>query len=164
MKTIFNRFLPLVALLLVAPAAMAHDVPCPLCGLKLVQATKDQDNEVVLRFGKKKIEYRCVYCALADSGKYDGDLIVYAPSETKGKPVLLQRTGGKWSAVKEAEGKLVADLDTVILNDFKSHAQCAMLSRAFHTKAGFDKYVAANKVAGAKALSVSEMAEAVAKG
>jgi hypothetical protein len=38
-----------------------------------------------------------------------------------------------------------------------------MLSRAFHTKAVFDKYVAANKVADAKALTLDEMVEAATK-
>ena len=161
MNNLKNLVLRLSALatlgLFAAPSALAHDVPCPLCGLKVVQATKSQDNEVVLRFGKKRIEYRCATCVLTDAKKYDGDLIVYAPSETKGKPVILQRTAGKWAAVKDEGGKLVPEEGAAFLNDFKSHAKCAMLSRAFHTKAGFDKYVAANKVADAKALSLDEM-------
>jgi hypothetical protein len=151
------------ALLAVSAFAAAHEVPCPFCGLKVVQATKTQDNEVVLRYGKKKIEYRCVYCALADANKYDGDLIVYAPSETKGQPVLLQRTAGKWSVVKEADGKLVPEEGIVFVNEFKSHPQCASLSRAFHTKAGFDKYVAENKVKEAKALTLDEIVQAAGK-
>jgi hypothetical protein len=160
-----NSLSKIVALALLALPALvaAHEVPCPVCGLKVVQSTKTQDNEVVLRYGKKKIEYRCVYCALADAKKYDGDLIVYAPSETKGKPVLLQRAAGKWSVVKEAEGKLVPEEGVVFINDFKSHAKCAALSRTFHTKEGFDKYVAANKVADAKALTLDEMVAVAGK-
>lgn len=167
MNNLKNLVLRLSALatlgLFAASSALAHDVPCPVCGLKLVQGTKTQDNEVVLRFGKKKIEYRCAYCAIADSKKYDGDLVIYAPSETKGKPVLLQRAAGKWSVVKDQDGKLVPEEGAVFLNDFKSHAKCAMLSRAFHSKEAFDKYVAANKVADAKALSLDEMVAASTK-
>jgi len=158
-----SKLLSILLVLMAAAFALAHDVPCPLCGMKVVQATKDRDNEVVLRFGKKKIEYRCVYCVLADAGKYNGDLIVYAPSETKGKPVLLQRKAGQWSVVKEADGKLVADPDAVFLNAFDNHAKCAMLSRAFHTKDGFDKYVAEMKVSGAKALTIDEIVAQVTK-
>jgi len=161
-----NRHLKtLIALapLFISAAASAHDVPCPLCGMKVVQATKTQDNEVVLRYGKKKIEYRCVYCAIADSKKYDGDLVVYAPSETKGKPVILQRTAGKWNVVKDQDGKLVPEDGVVFINDFKSHAQCAALSRAFHTKAGFEKYAAANKATDSKALTLEEMVAAATK-
>lgn len=164
LKNLVLRLCALATLGLVAvPSALAHPVPCPVCGLKLVEGTKTQDNEVVLRYGKKKIEYRCAYCAIADSKKYDGDIVIYAPSETKGKPVLLQRSAGKWSVVKEQGGKLVPEEGAVFLNDFKSHAKCAMLSRAFHTKEAFDKYVAANKVADAKALSLDEMVGASTK-
>ncbi|AIE83799.1 hypothetical protein [Fimbriimonas ginsengisoli] len=149
----------------IVPANMVrvHEVPCPLCGMKVVQGTKTQDNEVVLRFGRKKIEYRCVYCAIADSKKYDGDLVVYAPSETKGKPVLLTRTAGKWAAVKESEGKLVPESGVVFLNDFDSHDKCAKLSRAFHAKEGFDKYVKGNGAEKSKSMSLTEMVAAALK-
>ena len=133
MKNLF-----LLLSLLIAPLALAHEVPCPLCGLKVVQSTKKQDNEVVLRFGNKRIEYRCVYCALADARKYDGDLFVYAPSETKGKPVILQRKAGAWAVVRVEGEKIVPD-EAVFLNAFESHKSCAALSRAYHTKAGFAK-------------------------
>ena len=46
------------------------------------------------RFGRKRIEYRCVYCALSDAKSYNGDITILAPSELKGKPVLLTREGG----------------------------------------------------------------------
>ena len=143
----------LIALsLLIAPLALAHEVPCPLCGLKVVQSTKKQDNEVVLRFGNKRIEYRCVYCVLADSSKYDGDLFVYAPSETKGKPVILQRKSGSWSVVR-IEGEKIVPAEAVFLNVFESHKSCAALSRAYHTKAGFDK----NAPKGATPLTLDAM-------
>lgn len=133
------------------PIASAHEGDCPYCKMKLVQNTKEQDNEVVLKMGNKRIEYRCMYCVIKDQGRYKGDLIVYAPSEKVGEPVVLNRTGGKWAAPEGA----------VFLNTFKKHADCAALSRAFSSKAAFDAYVAKHKVQGAKALTFAEFAEAV---
>lgn len=136
-----------------APIASAHEGDCPYCKMKLVQNTKEQDNEVVLKMGNKRIEYRCMYCVIKDQGRYKGDLVVYAPSEKVGEPVVLKRTGGKWAAPEGA----------VFLNTFKKHADCAALSRAFSSKAAFDAYVAKHKVEGAKALTFAEFAEAVTK-
>ena len=137
----------------IAPMAMAHETPCPYCKMKVVQNTKEMDNEVVLKVGNKRIEYRCVYCVIKDQKKYSGDLIVYAPSEKKGEPIILKRTGGKWTA---PEG-------TMFLNVFTKHADCAALSRAFTSKAALDKYVAAHKVADARALTLEKFIEAVNK-
>ena len=142
-------------LLGVAALAAAHPVPCPRCGLKVAQATPTQDNEVVLRFGNKRIEYRCVDCALADAAKYDGDLFVYAPSETKGKPVILQRKAGAWSAVRVERERLVPEPDAVFLDAFDSHARCAALARAFHDRKGFDAY--AEKPRGALPLTLDAL-------
>lgn len=132
--------------------ASAHEGNCPYCQLKLVQNTKDQDNEVVLKVGNKRLEYRCMYCVIKDQKRYKGDLIVYAPSEKKGEPVILKRTDGKWSA---PDG-------TVFINTFKKHADCSLLSRAFSSKAAFDAYVKAHEISGAKALTLSELSDAVA--
>jgi hypothetical protein len=155
MKNLFPTLALVVSSLGLSPAALAHEVPCPLCGLKVVQATKTQDNEVVLRFGKKRIEYRCVYCALADAKKYDGDLFVYAPSETKGKPVILSRAAGRWSVVKVEGERIVPAEGAVFLNAFDGHKECAALSRAFHSQAGFDAYKP--KAKDAKSLTLDEM-------
>ncbi|KAA0237220.1 hypothetical protein FBQ96_15025 [Nitrospirales bacterium NOB] len=156
---IINRISKSLALFAVIGAlglstiASAHEGDCPYCKMKLVQNTKEQDNEVVLKTGNKRIEYRCMYCVIKDQGRYQSDLIVYAPSEKVGEPVVLKRTGGKWTA---PEG-------TVFLNTFKKHADCAALSRAFSSKAAFDAYVAKHKVEGAKALTLAEFIAAVAK-
>jgi len=133
--------------------AIAHEADCPYCKMKLVQNTKEMDNEVVVKIGNKRIEYRCIFCVLKDQKKFTGDLTVYAPSETVGKPVILKRTAGKWSTL---EG-------TVFLNAFKKHAECAELSRTFSSKAAFDKYVTKNEIANAKALTLEEMLKEVAK-
>lgn len=129
-----------------ASVASAHEADCPYCKLKLVQNTKDLDNEVVVKVGNKRIEYRCLYCVIKDQKRYKGDLIVYAPSEKIGEPVLLKRTGGVWSAPEGA----------VFLNTFKKHADCAALSRAFSGKASFDAYVGSAKVQGAKPLTLEQ--------
>lgn len=136
-----------------AGPAMAHEGECPYCQLKLVQNTKTEDNEVVLKFGKKRIEYRCVYCVFKDQGRYKGDLVVYAPSEKVGEPVVLKRTDGKWTA---PEG-------TVFLNTFKSHTDCAALSRAFTNREAFDSYVQAKSLPEAKAHSLDEFIAVVTK-
>lgn len=158
MKTQFlNRnlfaIMAILASIWLTAIASAHEADCPYCKLKIVQNTKDLDNEVVLKFGNKKIEYRCMYCVFKDQGRYKGDLVVYAPSEKVGEPVVLKRTDGKWSA---PEG-------TVFLNTFSKHADCAALSRAFIKKDGFDAYVKANNVANAKALTLEEFIKAVTK-
>ncbi len=136
-----------------AQFAFAHEADCPYCKIPIVQNTATQDNEVVLKFGNKKIEYRCVYCVFKDQKRYKGDLVVYAPSEKVGEPVILKRTAGKWTAPEYA----------VFLNTFKRHPSCSALSRAFSSKEAFDKYVKDNKVEGAKALSLTEFIAVVTK-
>ncbi|MBC8142462.1 MAG: hypothetical protein H7Y38_13590 [Armatimonadetes bacterium] len=131
--------------------AFAHEAPCPRCRIKLTQNTPTQDNEVVLRLGRKRIEYKCVYCAMADvAEKYgDADVTILAPSEKKGQPVELTRTAGKWNA---PEG-------TVFVGVKASHAICQVTYRTFTNKAAFDTYVAANKakLPGAKPLTLDQM-------
>ena len=133
--------------------AGAHDADCPYCKLKIVQNTKDQDNEVVLKFGNKRIEYRCIYCVIKDQGRYKSDLVVYAPSEKVGEPVVLKRTDGKWSA---PEG-------SVFLNTFAKHANCAELSRAFSKKDAFSDYAKKHGAETAKPLSLEEFIALVTK-
>ena len=145
--------LAVIAGLGLATPANAHEGDCPYCKLKLVQNTKEQDNEVVLKAGNKRIEYRCLYCVIKDQGRYKGDLIVYAPSEKVGEPVVLKRTGGKWTA---PEG-------SVFLNTFKAHADCSALSRAFSSKAAFDTYIHAKGHHDAKPLTLEQFLVAVAK-
>ena len=135
-----------------APAS-AHEALCPFCRMSVVQNTKEQDNEVVLKVGNKRIEYRCVTCVIKDQKRYRGDLVVYAPSEKVGEPVVLKRTGGKWTAPEGA----------VFLNAFKNHAQCAGLSRAFSSSAAFDAYVKKNPAPGAKPLGLDAFLAEVAK-
>lgn len=147
------RKLVLILGLALSTVAFAHEGDCPYCKMPLVQNTKEQDNEVVVKFGNKRIEYRCLYCVVKDQKRYKSDLIVYAPSEKVGEPVVLKRTDGKWTASEKA----------VFLNTFKKHADCAALSRAFSSREAFDKYVADHKVTDAKALSLTEFIEQVNK-
>ena len=133
--------------------ALAHEGECPVCKLKLVQNSKTQDNEVVVKTGNKRIEYRCVYCIIKDQKRYKGDLVVYAPSEKVGEPVVLKRTDGKWTAPEGA----------VFLNAFKSHNDCAGLSRAFTNKAAFDAYIHEKGQHDATALTLDQFLEAVAR-
>src|SRR5688500_9817590 len=105
MNQVFSRRLLIAGTLSVvaatAGAGFAHEAKCPVCKLDVVQDTDKLDNEVALKSGRKRIEYRCVYCALNDSKSYTGDLTILAPSELKGKPVVISRKDGKWSAAPE---------------------------------------------------------------
>jgi hypothetical protein len=131
--------------------AFAHDAPCPYCGLKIVQNTKAQDNEVVLRYGNKRIEYRCVLCALAEAKtKYKNDVTILAPSNVKGKPVTVTRKSGQWSTTP----------DTALFVYAKgNHKECETRYRAVADKAAFDSFVHANRplLKDAKALTLKEM-------
>jgi len=144
-----------IVILLVASGvgtANAHEAKCPYCELEVVQDTPEQDNETAIQYGKKRIEYRCVFCALADAEKsYSGDLTVLAPSEIKGKPVLLARTGGVWSAPDS----------TVFVGKKVKHRHCQTAYRAFTTKAAFDRHVSNNKalLKEAKPITLVEMVE-----
>lgn len=115
------------------PAA-AHEAKCPYCKMDVVQDTQTMDNEVALKYGRKRIEYRCVYCAIADANKkVKSDLTILAPSEVKGKPVLIARKDGKWTASPET---------AVFVAEQVSHRYCQVGYRAMTDKAGFDAYVA----------------------
>ena len=110
----------------------AHEATCPHCEIDVVQDTPTQDNEVALKYGKKRIEYRCVMCAIADGNKnYTGDLTVLAPTELKGKRMEIARKAGAWSAPEGA----------VFVGHKVKHRQCQTGYRAFTTKAAFDAHV-----------------------
>jgi hypothetical protein len=122
-----------------AENAFAHEAPCAFCKRSVVQDTQQTDNETALRFGRKRIEYRCVFCALTDAQNAKsfatGDVTILAPSEKKGLPIPITRAGEKWSA----------PAGTVFLGSDKvNHAVCAGTYRAFTTRAALDAYVKAN--------------------
>jgi hypothetical protein len=119
-------------------AAFAHEAPCPYCAQTITQDTPEQDNETVLKFGRKRIEYKCVYCALAESKtEYPkGDLSILAPSEKKGQPVVLKRSDGKWTAAPATAA--------FVLNAPLKHKLCAAQARAFTTTAAAKAYAEKN--------------------
>lgn len=132
--------------------ASAHEAKCPICKLDVVQDTEKLDNETAIRAGRKRIEYRCVYCALQDAGSFNGDLTLLAPSEVKGKPVVLSRKDGKWSVQPET---------AVFVGTKVDHRSCQVGYRALTGKASFEKWLQANPDVpkSAKPLSLSEMLE-----
>lgn len=141
-------------LLATAPPTLgwAHEAKCPHCESDLTQDTPEQDNEVALRYGKKRIEYKCVMCAIADAEKsYKGDLKILAPSEIKGKPVEIARTEGKWSAPES----------TVFIGHKIKHRYCERGYRAFTTMAAFTVHVEKNKaqLKGAKPVTLAEIVQ-----
>jgi hypothetical protein len=131
----------------------AHDTKCPHCKLAVVQDTKAQDYEVALKFGRKRIEYRCVLCAIAQAKtEFEGDLSIVAPSEIKGQHVTLTRKDGKWSVSPET---------TVFIAHKVNHRECEIGDRALTKAAAFQPWVEAHKdlLAGAKMLNLAEMIE-----
>jgi hypothetical protein len=127
--------------------AFAHEAPCPFCGQTITQDTASQDNEVALKAGRKRIEYKCVFCALSDAAtEYKGDISILAPSKKKGEPILLKRETGKWSAAPEG---------AVFVAHKASHKICQQTYRAFTSAEAAKAYIAANKDAVGDAVPVS---------
>jgi hypothetical protein len=127
---------------------MAHG-ECPMCALPVVADTAKVDYEAVLKSGNKTVDYRCVYCALADAGSYKGNIVILAPSETKGKKIAIRRTGGKWSA----------PAGTVFVAAKVNHKLCQSGYRAFSSRKAFDAYAKKNPsiVKGAKPINLAQM-------
>lgn len=129
-----------------------HEAKCPHCEQAVVQDTPERDNEVPLMYGKKRIEYRCVMCAIADAEKsFKGELKILAPSEIKGKPVEISRIEGKWSAPES----------TVFIGHKIKHRYCERGYRAFTTMAAFNAHVEKFKVQlkGAKPVTLAEIVQ-----
>lgn len=116
-----------------AVPALAHDAPCPYCNMKV-----SDDTAAVLKAGRKRIEYKCVYCALAEAKtEYPtGDLTVNAPSEKAGQPVVLKRTGSAWKAFPASA--------TFVSPAKIKHKICQEQARAFTTQAAAQVYAKAN--------------------
>lgn len=130
----------------------AHETKCPHCELDVVQDTPQQDNEVVLKFGKKRIEYKCVMCAIADAEKsYTGNLTVITPTEVKGKKVEIIRKDGKWSAPEGA----------VFVGHKVKHRYCDRGYRAFTSLSAFNAHVQKNKaiLRDAQPISLDQMVQ-----
>ena len=116
-----------------ATPAIAHDAPCPYCNMKV-----SDDTASVLKMGRKRIEYKCVFCALAEAKtEYPtGDLMVYSPSEKPGVSVVSKRAKGKWS-VLPASAMFVSPAKL-------KHKVCQEQARAFTNAAAATAYAKAN--------------------
>lgn len=133
-----------------AKPALAHETKCPYCRMDVVQDTKELDNETVLRYGNKRIEYRCVLCAIAQAKtKFKGDVTIIAPSTTKGAPVKIERKDGVWSA----------PAGTVFVYQKGSHAKCETLYRATSSRTAAAAWAKANGLTEAKLLDLKGMVE-----
>lgn len=148
-----NQFFgALLAVLFCALPALSHEAPCPYCEQTITQDTAEQDNEVALKIGRKRIEYKCVYCALAEAKtEYQGDLTILAPSETKGEPVKLTRRNGAWSALPATV--------VFVWNAPLKHKSCEVQARAFSSEAAAQAYLEKNKdqLPNAKIVSLQEL-------
>lgn len=140
-----------------APAS-AHEAPCPFCSQTITQDTATQDNEVALKAGRKRIEYKCVFCALSEAAtEYKGDVSILAPSEKKGEPILLKRESGKWTSAPE---------NAVFVARKASHKICQQTYRTFTTVDAAKAYIAANKdvVDGTVPVTLDEMLKLTGNG
>ncbi len=125
--------------------AFAHEADCPFCSMPVVQDTDTQDNEVALKYGRKRIEYRCVFCALSEAqNDYKGDLSILAPSETKGAPIQIARKDDKWMASVQKDGAWQASSEIVFAAEKVKHKLCQTAYRAFSNQAAFEAWVKAN--------------------
>ena len=133
--------------------ALAHEAKCPICSLDVPQDTAEQDNEVAIRAGRKRIEYRCVSCALHDAATYKGDITVVAPSDVKGQPVLLTRKDGSWTTTPAS---------VLFVGQKVPHASCPFGYRVFTTRAAFDAWTHKNHalLGDATPLTLAQMLEA----
>lgn len=139
--------LALTATPFITSVASAHEGPCPYCSMPITQDTATQDNEVALKIGRKRIEYKCVYCAVAEANtEYKGDLSIYAPSEKKGEPVVLKRTGDKWSTLPASA--------YFVSNDSVKHRTCQVQARAFTSEKEAQAYA---KEKNLKAISLEQL-------
>ena len=141
-KTPIRTLLAAVAATIAVPTmsvlpALAHSAPCPYCNMAITQDTPTQDNETVMKYGRKRIEYKCVYCAVdeANTEYKTGDLTIAAPSEKKGAHVIIKRTGGKWSAPATA---------AFVSTARRKHKVRQAQARAFTTKAAAQAYAKKN--------------------
>jgi hypothetical protein len=148
-----------LAALLAAPIAgfsirpaLAHEAKCPVCKLDVVQDTDTLDQEVALRSGRKRIEYRCVYCALHDAKSFTGDVTILAPSELKGKPIVLSRKEGAWS---------VLPATAVFVGQKVDHRNCQVGYRALTGQPAFEKWVSTHRelLHEAKPLTLTQLLE-----
>lgn len=123
--------------------AMAHSAPCPYCS-----KTVSDDTASVLKVGRKRLEYKCAYCALAEAKtEYpSGDITVSSPSEKKGQPVVAKRIDGKWSLFP-ATAYYVSPAKL-------KHKVCQAQSRAFTTKTAATAFAKAN---GGTVMTLTQM-------
>jgi len=133
-----------------ALTAAADTASCPICGLDCLKDTRDADYQVSMQNGGKSHTYRCVLCAIEDSARIKGDIVIVAPSTVKGQPVKIERTQGAWKVTPEKALFAYAE---------GSHTQCQFRYRAVSSKEAFDKYVEANPklLKGAKAIDLPQL-------
>jgi hypothetical protein len=79
---------------------------------------------------------RCLMCARDMSGETPGRAIIRASTEDPNRLLVL---------ISDEEGNWTSNIkDVVFLEKFGDHPECSNWSRAFTSRAAFDKFVAAN--------------------
>ncbi len=138
---------------------LAHEAPCPFCDMAVTQDTPTQDNETALKIGRKRVEYKCVFCALSEAQtEYQGDLTILAPSEKKGEPISLIRKAEKWSVLPETA--------FFVAREPLKHKVCNLQARSFTTKEAAQSYIDANpeQLKGASPLTLEQLEKQASAG
>ena len=144
--------IPLATLLAGRPAH-ASDAKCPYCKLAVLDDSGEMDNRVTLTQGARRIEYRCVFCAIAKAkSEIKGNLTIIAPSEVKGRPVIIHRKDGIWSS---------APANAVFVAEKGNHRVCQLTYRAFTSPASLAAHVRKNQrlFKGARPVNLPAMVE-----
>lgn len=101
----------------------------------------------VLKSGRKRIEYKCIYCALAEAKtEFQGNVTISAPSEKTSHPVVLTRTGGKWSAAPATAA--------FVMPAHLKHKVCQAQARAFTSKTAASAFA---KSSGGTVLTLAQL-------
>jgi hypothetical protein len=117
--------------------------------MPILNDTAASDFRVTLKLNGKTTAYRCVLCALADAKGMAGNIEIEAASESKGHPVHISRTDGKWSIMPEKAVFAYAEGD---------HEQCETRYRALTSSDAFTAYVQTNSkvLKGAKQITLAQ--------
>lgn len=143
--TVVLALMTFTAFMTSIPAQAANKM-CPYCAMPMGAPS----TQVWLQSGSKKVAYRCVFCAVAEAKtEYKGNLSIQAPTENSKKPLIIKRTGGRWSLNQKSAAFVGKNI---------SHKNCPTGYHAFTSSAAAKRYIAQHKslLAGSSAMTFSQ--------
>lgn len=149
-----RRSLPLgrgragAVLALLALAALTAAQNCAHCGFPVLEEN-GQKRLIVVKTGGETYPVRCVLCARDLAAQYPGKAQIVAPTEDPRRPLVL---------TSDERGDWTANLPGVVFLEREGdHALCNRWSRAFTSRAAFDRYLEDNpQYRDAKPLPLAE--------